>query len=124
LEAALKDADKAVQVKAAESLCGVPGQWKKAMPLLTAALNDRTLRTQAIGALGWAGADARDAVPALLAALHDETKDYAFAARVGRALRQITGAESAETLFRAFEQSLKRFRPLIAQALAETGPAG
>src|SRR5207245_7744287 len=25
---------------------------------------------------------------------------------------------------RAFEQSLKRFRPLIAQALAETGPAG
>src|SRR5207237_797321 len=80
--------------------------------------------SQAVGALGRAGPDARQAIPALLAALQDETQDYVFAARVGWTMRQIAGPESAETLWRVFEQSLKRFRPLVVQALAQTGPAG
>src|SRR5439155_1609564 len=97
-----------------------------AVPALQAALKDEemTVRVNAAMALCGAPGHVKEAVPMLVTALQDDTRDYAFAGRVGIAVEQIAGPEAVEGLLRAFTASPRRFRPLIAQALGQTGPAG
>src|SRR5262249_5077236 len=102
----------------------VPGHFKEALPMLHAALKNRLVRLQAVDVLGKAGPEAKEAVPALLGALQDESTDAAYANRIGSALGQIVGPEIVGELEGAFAGAAKKSRPRIAQALTQTGRAG
>jgi HEAT repeat protein len=124
LRTAMKDSDSIVRVSAAACLGGIPGHGKETVSVLGPALKNRALRFEAVEALGKAGPEAKDAIPALLGELHDDTTDHAFAGRVGSAIGQIAGSEGVEALLRALASAPKRLRPLIVQALGQAGPAG
>jgi HEAT repeat protein len=72
-----------------------PALGKKAVPLLTAALTDRSpaVRSAAAGSLGRIGADARSAVPALLNALDD--KELTVRKAAGDAAKRIVAEAAA-----------------------------
>jgi HEAT repeat protein len=72
LQDALHDADIITRFHVALSLCGVPGHVKEAIPVLIMPLKNKAQYAQAIQAvevLAKAGAEAQEAVPALLGAL-------------------------------------------------------
>jgi HEAT repeat protein len=124
LQSGLKDHDPAVRLNVAACLCNGARRVKEAIPVLSAALKDRSLRSQAVEVLGRTGPQASEAIPALLEALQGDNRDYAFVGRAGSALEQIAGPESVKLLLQALTRVPKRFRPLIVEALGQTGAAG
>jgi HEAT repeat protein len=124
LQAALKDQDPDIRIKVAGSLCTIPDHVDQALPVLTAELKNRQLRSHAVDALRKAGAAAREAIPALLSGLQDDSADPVYVNRIGSALQQIGGPAVVEELVRAYPGSSKKSRARIAQALSQTGPAG
>ncbi|HLJ94892.1 MAG TPA: HEAT repeat domain-containing protein, partial [Gemmataceae bacterium] len=124
LQEVLKDPDFAVHSYGALSLCRVPGHMKETLPLLSAALQRRFLRDPIIDALGRAGAEAKDALPALLRTLQDDSTDTVLAGRIGSVIEQIAGSEGVEGLVKTYGSATRTTRPRIQQALAHAGPAG
>ena len=110
LQAALKDQDLTVRVTVAAALCRVPGQVQETVGVLVTALTNRALRSGAVAALAEAGAQAKEAIPALLVALQDENSDSVFAGNIGSALEQIGGAEGVAALVRTFAAAAKKYR--------------
>ena len=117
LQAALKDPDRAVQVSAAACLCAIPGHVKEALPVLLTALKDPNLRGPAITALGNAGPEAKEALPALASALQEEAQDFYFIGRMGWLLQQIGGPESVDTVLRIFAAAARTTRTMLVEAL-------
>jgi HEAT repeat protein len=91
--------------------------------VLIAALKERTLRAQAVTALGNVGPEAKGAIPVLLDVLKDEKSDVALTLRVGSALEQLGGREGVEALLRVLGDAPKQIRSRMVQALGQAGHA-
>src|SRR5207244_11110391 len=120
LQAALKDQDLTVRVTVAAALCRVPGQVKETVAVLVSALTNRALRSGAVAALAEAGAQAKEAIPALLVALQDENSDSVFAGSIGSALEQIGGAEGVAARVRTFAAAAKKSRTQTIPTIEQT----
>jgi HEAT repeat protein len=123
LKTALGDEDGLVRVHAAAALGALPGQAEDALDVLIRALDDSSLRLTAIAALRHLGPAAKGAMP-VLAAMLTAGGETSLLIPAAYALARIGGPEAFELLERALDRVDPRYRPLIVEALGQTGPRG
>jgi HEAT repeat protein len=123
----LKDPDRVVRRFAAQSLWLIgPGDGKRAVSALTAALKDKdfSVRSYAITALRGFGADATEAIPSLVAMLKD--KSGLIRHEAARALKAI--GPKNKLVIAAFIEALqdpdKNVQYYVIDALAAIGKEG
>jgi HEAT repeat protein len=123
LETALDDEDGLVRVRAAGALGKLADPAPRVIPGLIGALDDRALRSSAIDALEALGPTAVAAMPAMAGVLRQGAEPNDMI-RAAYALARIGGAEAVEPLLGALDVIESGYRPLIVEALDQTGPGG
>jgi len=126
LTGALKDPDAGVRWSAAESLGRIGPAAKSAVPALTAALEDKEIRSIVADALAGIGPDAKPAIPGLVQIIRNE-KEPSLRHTAGVALVRIdktAAGPAAPILAEDLRNPDGRFRHDAVMLLVAIGPAG
>jgi HEAT repeat protein len=120
LRQAVKDTDDQVRIGAAGILCTVPGEAKTLVPVLREALSDIRYRKSALAGLTQAGPAAKEAMPALIAALKNPS-DVQFAAQAAMTLSFVGGNDAVAPLLQALPTAHPQLRPKLVHAMDLSG---
>lgn len=120
LRQALKDSDQEVRIGAAGILCMLPGEAKALVPVLREALQDKRFRDSALRGLESAGPAAKEAIPALIAALK-VANDPNSISRIAMTLSRVGKSEAVEPLLQALPTVQPQYRSTLVHAMDITG---